>query len=123
MVIDYLAGLYPQKTFTWLNPIINQDINTSVITKIEVLSYNPEKDDNYAVLVDFFDVANILELAEAVVMKTIEIRQGNRIKLPDAIIAATAIVHNLALITRNTKDFQKIKGLILINPLDLPDKS
>ena len=34
----------------------------------------------------------------------------------DAIIAATALVHGFSLVTRNTKDFETIKGLPLINP-------
>jgi predicted nucleic acid-binding protein len=123
VVIDYMAELYPRKTLTWLNKIINQEIITSVITKIEVLSYDPDKGDNYEILVEFFDAATILNLTDDIVAKTIEIRQKNRIKLPDAVIAASAILNNLALITRNVRDFQKIDDLIRINPLDLPDNS
>jgi len=37
--------------------------------------------------------------------------------LPDAIIAATALVSNLALTTRNVSDFKNIPGLKIINPL------
>lgn len=37
----------------------------------------------------------------------------------DALIAATAIVHNHKLVTRNVKDFSGISGLELINPWDL----
>ena len=39
-------------------------------------------------------------------------------KLPDAIIAATAINHNLILITRNVADFKKITRLKVLNPYD-----
>lgn len=123
VVIDYMAELYPRKTLTWLNKIINQEIIASVITKIEVLSYDPDKDDNYGILVEFFNAANIIDLSDDVVAKTIEIRQKNRIKLPDAVIAASSIVNNLILITRNVRDFQKIDDLILINPMDLTDNS
>jgi len=41
-----------------------------------------------------------------------------RIKLPDAIIAATALVHNLPLLTRNVADFQAITTLVVLNPHD-----
>lgn len=34
----------------------------------------------------------------------------------DALIAASALVNNLKLVTRNTKDFDKIKTLEIINP-------
>ena len=49
-------------------------------------------------------------------LKTGEIRKKNKIKLPDAIIAATALVNDLTLLSRNTKDFIKIKDLKLIDP-------
>ena len=39
-----------------------------------------------------------------------------KIKLPDAIIAATALVHNLTLLTRNEKDFSKISNVEITNP-------
>jgi predicted nucleic acid-binding protein len=41
-------------------------------------------------------------------------RSGRLLSLPDALIAATAIYHNLLLVTRNTKDFVEL-------PLDLYD--
>ena len=34
----------------------------------------------------------------------------------DSLIAATALVHHLTLVTRNTKDFDRVKGIILLNP-------
>jgi len=40
------------------------------------------------------------------------------VKLPDAIIAATALVHGLPLLTRNTTDFSALPGLTLLNPHD-----
>ena len=47
--------------------------------------------------------------------QTILLRQQRRVKLPDAIIAATALVHGLPLLTRNTADFQNIVGLAVLN--------
>jgi toxin FitB len=41
---------------------------------------------------------------------------GKPISIPDAQIAAIALHHNLALVTRNTKDFEHIANLALINP-------
>ena len=56
----------------------------------------------------------LIDLQES--LKTIELRQQFRIKLPDAIIAATALVYDLTLITRNAVDFKNIAGIKLINP-------
>ena len=46
-------------------------------------------------------------------------KPGHKIKTPDAIIASTAIVNGLTLITRNTKDFKNIEGLKIIDPYEL----
>jgi predicted nucleic acid-binding protein len=50
--------------------------------------------------------------------KTIELRRKYKRKLPDIIIAATAIVHNLTIATRNVADFQNIDNLSVWNPWD-----
>ncbi len=118
-VIDYIAGLHPAKAKQWLNQLLDKEMNVSVITKMEVLSFDPEKDDNYSILIDFFDESNIFELTDDVVNKTIQIRQKQKIKLPDAVIASTALINGLILISRNTKDFKKIPDLDVINPYDL----
>ena len=51
------------------------------------------------------DDCELLEVDEAVSQETILIRQRTRLKLPDAIILATARVHGLLLVTRNHRDF------------------
>ncbi len=66
----------------------------------------------------FIDEAIVLELEKAIKLKTADIRKAHKIKLPDAIIAATAFVHNLTLITRNTKDFKGIDKLKIVNPFE-----
>lgn len=68
---------------------------------------------------EFIDAANLIDLGKDVVNKTIEIRKLSKIKLPDAIIAATALLNELAIITRNTKDFSKVEGLELVDPFNL----
>ncbi len=70
-------------------------------------------------LLDFIEDSIVLGLSDHVVEKTIEIRKENKTKTPDAIIAATAITNQMTLITRNTKDFDKIEGLNIVNLYDL----
>ena len=118
-VIDYIAGLYQGKAAQWLNQLIDEEINVSVITKIEVLSFDPDKDDNYAILVDFFEASNIFELTNDIVNKTIQIRQKQKIKLPDAVIASTALENGLVLVSRNIKDFKNIPDLEVVNPYSI----
>jgi predicted nucleic acid-binding protein len=115
VVIGYLDNKLPKKGMELMNIIIDDVPNISVITKIEVLRFNTS-DNSYKVLQEFINECTLLELNNSVVDKTIEICKSHRIKLPDAIIAATALVNDLALITRNISDFKSIKDLELLNP-------
>jgi predicted nucleic acid-binding protein len=87
----------------------------SIISKIELLGFNQsESDDRQARLL--LSSLRELELTSTIAEQTIQIRKTRKIKLPDAVIAATAIVNNLTIITRNTSDFDQIVGLNYINP-------
>jgi hypothetical protein len=55
-------------------------------------------------------------LDDEVVEAAVRLRQQKRIKLGDAIIAATALEYGVPLVTRNVDDFKHIPGLQLINP-------
>ncbi len=114
-VIDYLGKKLPLDGLTFLDQIIDQIPIISVITKIEVLGFNAS-DEHYQILTDFMNDASILNLSNHIVDASIEIRKNYKTKLPDAIIAATAIVHGLTLISRNVSDFNKIKGLQILDP-------
>ena len=66
---------------------------------------------------EFVDTATVIPLDQAVTKQTIDLRRKyNKLKLGDAIIAATALVHQLSLITRNVDDFKNIEGLNIIDP-------
>lgn len=67
----------------------------------------------------FIDTCRVLPLDELVVQQTILLRQHHRSKLPDAIIAATALAHGLPLLTRNISDFSAVLGLQVLNPHDV----
>lgn len=114
-VIDYLSGKLPSAGMAFMDSVINAGPKVSVITKIEVLGYDALSSDRY-LLIDFMNDSVILELNELVVNQTIELRKQYKIKLPDAIIAATALVHGLILISRNTGDFKNIIELEAVNP-------
>ncbi|MDQ6763986.1 MAG: type II toxin-antitoxin system VapC family toxin [Bacteroidota bacterium] len=58
----------------------------------------------------------VIELEQPIKLKTAELRKAYKIKLPDAIIAATALVYDLTLLSRNTVDFKDIAGLKIYNP-------
>ena len=59
----------------------------------------------------------ILPVNELVIDKAIELRQQRKMLVGDAIIAATAIINQAELYSRNTTDFDWIPTLRLINPI------
>jgi predicted nucleic acid-binding protein len=91
----------------------------SAITEIELLCWKTASEKDVEILKSFIEDALIIELESPIKLKTAEIRKQYNIKLPDAIIAATAILNNLTLITRNIKDFEKLSGLKIIDPFNL----
>ena len=112
VVIDFSHGIFSEKSKKFVANILNEEPIVSAITKIELLGFSfvPSQIEN------FVRYAYIIGINDSIIEKTIEIRKYYRIKLPDAIIAATALVHNLTLLTRNVADFKNVQNLSVINP-------
>lgn len=88
----------------------------SAITQIELLCWKTATPEDLEVIRNFISDAQVIELEDAVKIKTADIRKTYGLKMPDAIIAASAIIYKLTLITRNVSDFKKIPQLNIINP-------
>ena len=88
----------------------------SVISRIEVLGY-PQSADEQAAAEQLFGGLNAIAVDDAVIERTIRLRRRRKIKIPDAIIAASALIRGLPLVTNNLIDFQWIEDLNLIDPL------
>jgi predicted nucleic acid-binding protein len=116
IIIDNFGNKLREKAKTLLYSI---DLTVSAVTKIEVLGWINATKEQLQPLYDFMEIASILPINEAVIEKTITIRQTKKIALGDAIIAATALVYDLILISRNTSDFKNIDGLQVIDPNSL----
>jgi predicted nucleic acid-binding protein len=99
LVIDFLNGV-PQA----LSLIQSQPERAiSIITWIEVVAGFRTHDP--ALQLRFARNFPILPLTEAIAAEAAKLRQSTRLKLPDAVILATARVHGRTLFTRNTRDF------------------
>lgn len=75
----------------------------SRVTWIEALAGEPH--EGRRDLIALLDAFQIIELDPQIALEAADIRHRTRMKLPDAMIWATARRHNLILVTRNTKDF------------------
>jgi len=119
VLIDYIANLLPDNGKHKITDIIDDGFNISVVVKIEVLGYD-DLPSKMKQLEAFLDLATVFPLDDDVTTKTIYLRRMHKkLKLGDAIIAATALAYNFALVTRNTKDFKNIEGLEVLNPYEL----
>ena len=119
VAIEYIGEALPEKALTMMDGIIDGQFYISVINKIELLGFAGITENEELKFQEFINAADIVELNEDIINRTIEVRKQYKIKLPDAIIAATALVSELTIISRNTKDFVKIKGLEVINTYEL----
>ena len=107
-----------QPNFRWLLPLITTaDCHFATVTKIEVLGFKGIEAQEAALFQKYFSALIPLHLTDAIIEETITIRQNKKVKLGDAIIAATALIHNLEVYTHNTADFISIKGISVFDPL------
>ena len=116
-IVIYLSKklLAPEKVFAE-----NIIYCISIISKMELLGYEFKDRLEEKYISELIGSLNVIPLNDAIVNMTIAIRKTNKIKLPDAIIYATAQVMNGTLLTNNTADFEKINGTVmLVNPLNL----
>jgi predicted nucleic acid-binding protein len=117
VVTKYLTEELSEAGLNFVDTIIDAgEAQISVISRIELLGFTPKNDQLLYFIRQFLDISFELALTEAVVQKTIEIRKAYKIKIPDAIIAATALSSDLTLLSDNDSDFGKVSGLKYINP-------
>lgn len=87
----------------------------SVISRIEVLGF-AQPEHPLAMAEALFARLAPIPVDEAVIAETIRLRRTRKIKIPDALIAASALTRGLSLVTHNLADFRLIDGLLLIDP-------
>ncbi len=93
-----------------------------LISRLGILGYplsSPKRQDAEEILQLFQE----LQIDDTVINQAIALRSSIRIKSIDALIASTALLHELTLVTRNTKDFEAIAGLSLVDPFQPPAQS
>ncbi|MBD2133704.1 MAG: type II toxin-antitoxin system VapC family toxin [Dolichospermum sp.] len=92
------------------------EILLSPIIRIELLSFTGLSKEEEQSIENLLSQFNTVPLSQEIENKTIQLKRNYKIKLPDAIIAATAINQNAILVTRNISDFQASTELKIVNP-------
>jgi predicted nucleic acid-binding protein len=109
ILVDYLNGLSKAADVIarYRDPMISR------ITWMEIL-VGAKGDDELTATREFLRLFRIEELDEAIAEEAVRVRQAKRIRLPDAIIYATASSLGCQLVTRNTKDFHAADPIVRI---------
>jgi predicted nucleic acid-binding protein len=107
VLIDAQMSALPEAGMKFMAEIIDKEFTVSFITYIEFLGYKDVTQETE----DFIALADVIEINKEIIQTCINLRKSKVIKLPDAIIAATALVSDLTLTTRNISDFKNIPGL------------
>lgn len=115
VISDYLSASLPLPGIALLDEVVDAVPRLPVITQIELLCWNTDETTEQYVR-NFIADSLVFDITSEVINHCVSLRKGKKIKTPDAIIAATALAHNLTIITNNEKDFAGIKGLHFVNP-------
>jgi hypothetical protein len=116
ILIYYFNGNMEPVVKDKVSLLIRESFQISIISKMEFLGF-PFNLQERQKAEQFIEWATIKALTDDVVQSVIDIRKEKSIKLPDAIIAATAVQYSAILVTRNTKDFKAL-ALETYNPFD-----
>lgn len=111
ILIDYLNGIEKSRVFF---RSLGEDHKPaiSIITWMEVMigtNAATRKDTEL-----FLSTFEVIHLNAYIAAKAVELRQSEKIKLPDAIIRASAQINEMQLVTRNTKDFPNNNSNVLL---------
>lgn len=113
--IDAIAGKLSADAFLCLLSDAEW-VGFSAITRLELFGFPGISDDEEKRLSSLMHRFTESEVTSVVIDRAIDIRKYKKIKVPDAIIAATALVADCVLITRNVDDFKSIQDLAVVNP-------
>ena len=100
--IDHLRGTAAIK-------VARHRLHYSVITRAELFAGNTATNLAAQLLAPFREIT----LDRAIAERAGRVAREFGVRLPDAVIAATALEHGLGLVTRNVKHFNTVRGLRL----------
>lgn len=118
VVIKYLEEVLPPEGLEFIDKVVDEESTVSFITKIELLVWNPPLPDDIKIREEFLNGSQITYITDEIIEKAIQIRKEKNLKLPDAVIAASALANDFTLLSDNDKDFLKVEplGLKYLNP-------
>jgi len=122
VIFDTNILVYISKNILKIENLIDPEIKPgiSIISYIEALGFPFATPADQFYMQRICASCTVTQLSDLIVHETINLRRDNRIKLPDAIIYATALVQGMPLLTNNISDFKPLGGKVeLISPFKL----
>lgn len=97
----FVLGLYGNNldAVRQMNGTNWENCSVSIITEVELLGYSEIKEKDEKELTEFLNNVQIFPLSQSIKNKAIQLRKRHKIKLPDCIVLATALVENRQLLT------------------------
>jgi len=113
-LLDSNTIIYLSKRLISIDDVFNNDDKyaISVITYMEILGYEFNSKNEEKFIKELLSYLEILYIDEQIANKVIQLKRKNKIKLPDAIICATAILNKAILVTNDIR-LQSINNLNL----------
>lgn len=112
IVIYYAAG--DTKVVSFMEENRNEIFYLPSIVIVEFLSHPLIDGETINKFRLFVYQTNVINLDIRIAELSAELRRWYKLKLADAVVAATAIITNSSLVTRNVYDFRKVKELKLL---------
>ena len=123
MIIDSNVIIYAIKPeFRLLRTYLVSNATTlyvSSITRLESLGFHRLTIEEASQFDELFQIIKVLGIDETVISEAIRLRQQRKRSLGDSIIAATALLHNLPVLTNNVADFADVDGVRVISLADV----
>ena len=109
-VIKYLTEEFSEDALSFMDIALGSEYKISFVTQIELQVFNTTVYNDILIREQFIEATDIIYINKGIIDKAIYIRRETNIKLPDALIAATAMYYEQTLISTNDKDFDKVIG-------------
>ena len=113
--IDAIAGNLSKKAFLKIS-VEAEWAGYSAITRLEIFGFPGLTEADEGKIRELLHAFEEVAVTSGIIDRAIEIRKKTKVKVPDAIIGASAVVLGCNLITRNVVDFKGIDGLKIIDP-------
>jgi predicted nucleic acid-binding protein len=116
VVIAFLSGTEWARSFFEKAKSDGAAFSVSSVTRMELLGFSDITSEEETILAHILEAMRIAPISREVEDEAIKLRRSHKVKLPDAIVAATAIVTNATLVTAD-RSMVRLRSVRVLNPM------